>query len=58
MGKNYKIFKEYMPFLEFGYNRSIHSTIGYSSFKLVYGFILLTVLDFVSLPIEDISSLD
>lgn len=47
-----------MSFVEFSYNRSIHSTTAYSLFELVYGFNPLTVLDLAPLPIEKISSLD
>ena len=47
-----------MPFIEFAYNRAMHSTISYSPFEIVYGFNLLTPLDLMSLPVDGRSSLD
>lgn len=42
-----------MPFIEFAYNRVIHSTTDYSPFKIVYGFNTLTPLELVSLPVHE-----
>ena len=47
-----------MPFIEFAYNRSVHSTTNYSPFKIVYGFNPLTSLDLIPLPVHERVSLD
>lgn len=47
-----------MPFVEFSYNRSVHSTTGYSIFEIVYGFNPLTLLNLLSLPIIERVSMD
>ncbi|QHO56666.1 Transposon Ty3-I Gag-Pol polyprotein [Arachis hypogaea] len=58
VGKNLKTWKDYLPFIEFAYNRTIRSSIGFSPFELVYGFNPLTVLDLLPLSLSDIVSLD
>ncbi|KAL4348585.1 hypothetical protein GQ457_17G008700 [Hibiscus cannabinus] len=58
VGKNVRNWENCLPFVEFAYNRSIHSSTGYSPFELVYGFNPLTALDLVPLPLTDICSLD
>ncbi|KAL4386645.1 hypothetical protein GQ457_09G017720 [Hibiscus cannabinus] len=58
VGKNVRNWENCLPFVEFAYNRSIHSSTGYSPFELVYGFNPLTALDLVPLPLMDICSLD
>jgi hypothetical protein len=35
---NLKLLKEYLPHIEFAYNRSVHSTMKVSSSQVVYGF--------------------
>jgi len=47
-----------LSFIEFAYNRSVHSTIDYSPFEIVYSFNPLTPLDFIPLPVDERVSLD
>ena len=47
-----------MPFIEFAYNRSVHSTTEFSPFEIVYGFNPLTPIDLIPLPIDERVSLD
>uniref|UniRef100_A0A2N9HHN4 Reverse transcriptase n=1 Tax=Fagus sylvatica TaxID=28930 RepID=A0A2N9HHN4_FAGSY len=56
--KNLKTWKDCLPFIEFAYNRAMHSTTSYSPFEIVYGFNPLTPLDLMPLPIDGRSSLD
>ena len=56
--KNLKTWEECLPFIEFAYNRSVHSTTSYSPFEIVYGFNPLTPLDLLPLPINERASLD
>src|SRR5262249_46882169 len=56
--KNLKLWEECIPYVEFAYNRVVHSSSGFSPFELVYGFNPLTHLDLSLLPVEHISSLD
>jgi hypothetical protein len=56
--KNLKNWEDCLPFIEFAYNRSVHSTTDYSPFEIVYGFNPLTPLDLIPLPIDERVSLD
>jgi hypothetical protein len=47
-----------LPFIEFAYNRSVHSTTDFSPFEIVYGFNPPTLLDFLPLPVNVRTSLD
>ena len=47
-----------MPFIEFAYNRSVHSTTEFSLFEILYGFNPLTPMDLIPLPIDEKVSLD
>ena len=50
ISKNLKSWEDILPFVEFTYNRVIHSTTNCSPFEVVYGFNPLTPLD--SLPLS------
>jgi len=56
--KNLKSWEECLPFVEFVYNRIVHSTTSFSPFKIVYGFNPLTPIDLIPLPFEEKVSLD
>lgn len=56
--KNLKTWEECIPFIEFAYNRVVHSSTSFSPFEVVYGFNPLTPLDLIPLPVKEISSLD
>ena len=47
-----------MSFIEFAYNRSVHSTTDHSPFEIVYGFNPLTPLDLIPLSIDKRVSFD
>jgi hypothetical protein len=55
---NLKSWEDILPYVEFAYNRSVHSSTSYSPFEIVYGFNPLTPLDLVPLPITEIASLN
>uniref|UniRef100_A0A2N9G3B0 Reverse transcriptase n=1 Tax=Fagus sylvatica TaxID=28930 RepID=A0A2N9G3B0_FAGSY len=56
--KNLKNWEDCLPFIEFAYNRSVHSTTDFSPFEIVYGFNPLTLLDLLPLPVNERTSLD
>jgi hypothetical protein len=47
-----------LPFIEFAYNRSVHSITDFSPSEIVYGFNPLTPLDLLPLPVDEKTSLD
>jgi len=47
---NHKYWDDYLPHIEFAYNRVVHSTTKLSPFEVVYGFNSLTPLDLLHLP--------
>ena len=56
--KNLKSWDECLPLFEFAYNRTVHSTTGFSPFEIVYGFNPLTPMDLIPFPFEERVSLD
>ena len=56
--KNLKRWEDCFPFIEFVYNKSVHSTTNISPFEIVYGFNPLIPLDLLSLPVNERGSLD
>ena len=56
--KNLKSWEDCLPYVEFAYNRTVHSTTHYSPFEVVYGFSPLTPLDLSPLPITEQANLD
>ena len=56
--KNVKTWEDCLPYVEFAYNRSVHSVTKYSPFKIVYGFNPLTLLNLAPLPIFERVNLD
>ena len=56
--KNLKNWEDCLPFIEFAYNRSVHSITIFSPFEIVYGFDPLTPLDLLPLPVNEMTSLD
>ena len=56
--KNLKSWEECLPFVEFAYNRTVHSTTGFSPFEIIYGFNPVTPMDLIPLPFEERVSLD
>ncbi len=50
MRVNHKSRDEYLPHIEFAYNRVVHKTTNISPFEVVYGFNPLTPLDLLPLP--------
>ena len=50
MKGNHKSWDEYLPHIEFSYNRVVHKTTNISPSKVVYGFNPLTPLDLLPLP--------
>jgi len=49
---NHKSWDEYLPHVEFAYNRGVHRTTMQSPFKVVYGFNPLTPFDLIPLPLD------
>ena len=56
--KNIRTWEDCLPFVEFAYNRAVHSTTHCSPFEIVYGFNPLTPLDLLPLPPNNFVSVD
>jgi transposase InsO family protein len=55
---NLKLWEEYLPHIEFAYNRSAHSTMKVSPFQVVYGFNLRAPIDLLPLPSSEMTCFD
>jgi hypothetical protein len=55
---NFKLWEEYLPHIEFSYNRSIHSTMKVSLFQIVYGFNPRTPIDLLPLSSSKMTCFD
>jgi len=53
-----KNWEDCFSYVEFAYNRIVHSSTNISPFEVVYGFNLLTPMDLIPLPIDERVSLD
>ncbi|RDX85989.1 hypothetical protein CR513_32763, partial [Mucuna pruriens] len=58
VGKNPKSWEEWLPHIEFAYNKVVNKTASHTPFELVYGFNPLSPLDLVSLPMASIANPD
>ncbi|MDD0148737.1 hypothetical protein PSY31_23940, partial [Shigella flexneri] len=56
--RHLKSWEDCIPFVEFAYNRTMHSSTSFSPFEVAYGFNPLTPLDLLPLPVDKITSLD
>ena len=56
--KNLKNWEDCFPFIEFANNRSVHYTIGFSPFEIVYGFNSLTPMDLSPFLVDGRVNLD
>lgn len=56
--KNLKSRVECLPFIEFAYNRDIHSTTHCLPFEVIYGFNSLTPLDLLHMPPNKFANLE
>jgi hypothetical protein len=56
--KNLKSWEECLPFVEFAYSRTVHSTTNFSPFENVYRFHPLTHMNLIPLPFEENVSID
>jgi hypothetical protein len=56
--KNLKNWEDCLPFIEFAYNRSVHSTTEFSPFEIMYGFNPFTPIVLISLHVDERVSLD
>ena len=57
ISKNLKSWEDLLPYIEFAYNRAIHSTTHTSPFEVVYG-LPLTPIDLIPLPLIKLVNVD
>jgi hypothetical protein len=55
---NLKFWEECLPYIEFAYNRSVHSTMNVSPFQVVYGFNPSAPIDLSPLPLSKMTCFD
>ena len=58
ISRNLKYWKELLPFIEFAYNRAVHSTTHTSPFEIIIGFNSLTPIDLIPLPFNKLVRVD
>ena len=56
--RNLKSWEDCLPFVEFSYNRAVHSVTHCSPFEVVYGFNPLTPMDLCPLPVSKLVNVD
>ena len=56
--RNLKSWEDCLPHIEFAYNRSVHSSTKICPFEIFYGFIPLSPLDLIALPLSEQVNLD
>jgi hypothetical protein len=56
--KNLKMWEKCLPYVEFAYNRAVHSTTNFCPFEVVCGFKPHTPLDLLPLPLQEQINLD
>ena len=52
MNTDFKSWAECLPFVDFAYNRIVHSTTSVSPFEIIYGFNPPTPMDLIPFPCE------
>jgi hypothetical protein len=56
--QNLENWEDCLPFIEFAYNQSVHSTTDFFPLEIVYSFNPLTSLDLLPLPVNEKTNLD
>ena len=56
--KNLKMWEDFLPHVEFTYNRAVHSTTKFCPFELAYGLKPIAPIDILPLPHQEWTSLD
>jgi hypothetical protein len=51
--KNIKMWEDYLPHIEFAYNRSLHPTTKMCPFEIVYGLLPRALIDLMPLPTSE-----
>jgi hypothetical protein len=56
--KNLKEWDDFLPHVEFAYNRAVHSTTQMCPFEVVYGFKPITPFDLLPLPLHEHANME